>query len=224
MALRFALCSAAWLVLAAPLTTGQTADSEEGCSCLWRGSFAEVAGDTDLVVLGQVTQVRGNAVDLSLEQTLLGETYREDIRVWMQARDYCRPSAETFPPGSRWVMAIERIERVPEGGFDPLTPNISYGRLHDYELSSCGGYFLRANGDTVTGNLTPGTTRWVYEPDINPVLIDLVQAYLQGEVPVSSLVEASEQDPAVRNLILDTRRFLRGQEDWVEDESEDGDS
>ena len=46
-------------------------------------------------------------------------------------------------------MALEKIDSVPDDGFNPLTPNISFGREQDYLLSSCGGYFLSANGNAV---------------------------------------------------------------------------
>lgn len=211
-------------LLSSSLSTAQ-ADGDnlpaipDNCGCLWQGSFSEVAGNTDLVALGEVTRVRGNAVDIALERTLLGNEWRQELRVWMKARDYCRPDADQFPPGSRWVMAINKIDAVPEGGFDPLTPNISYGRQHDYILSSCGGYFLKANGNTVQGNLIPDMPRWAHAPDMTPVLIDLVARYLSGAIPLDALVTASEEDPAARELMLDTRSFLRGQDRWLDDAS-----
>jgi len=49
----------------------------------------------------------------------------------------------------------------------------------------------------------------------------LVAGYLAGTVPESALIEASRAHPeAVDTLILDTRRFLRGQEDWIEEEDD----
>ena len=186
------------------------------CGCLWQGSFSEVAPNADLVVLGEVQTIKGNAVDLLLEQVLKGALWLDTLRVWMQARDYCRPPADAFPPGSRWVMALSQIREMPEDGFDPFTPNESFGRKDDYVLSSCGGYWLRVNGDTATGNLVPGTPRFYHQPEMSPVLIELIAGYLTGTVSQEAVIEASRERPeAVDALILDTRSFLRGQENWL---------
>lgn len=186
------------------------------CGCLWQGSFSEVAPNADLVVLGEVQTIKGNAVDLLPEQVLKGALWLDTLRVWMQARDYCRPPADAFPPGSRWVMALSQIREMPEDGFDPFTPNESFGRKDDYVLSSCGGYWLRVNGDTATGNLVPGTPRFYHQPDMSPVLIELIAGYLTGTVSQEAVIEASRERPeAVDALILDTRSFLRGQENWL---------
>lgn len=193
--------------------------TEADCGCLWEGSFSEVASTISLVVLAEVQAIKGNAVDLVPEQVLQGELWLDTLRVWMQARDYCRPPADDFPVGSRWIMALSQIQEVPEGGFDPSTPNQSFGRPYDYILSSCGGYWLRVNGSTATGNLVPGMTRFYHQPDMSPVLIDLVTGYLMGTISIEALTEASRERPeAVDELILETRSFLRGQADWLPDE------
>ena len=38
------------------------------CTCLWQGSFTEIADTADLIVLGAVTQHRGNAADFAIEE------------------------------------------------------------------------------------------------------------------------------------------------------------
>ena len=192
------------------------------CGCLWEGSFSEVAPQADLVLLGEVHAIKGNAVDLVPETILKGAFWLDTLRVWMKTRDYCRPSAEHFPVGSRWIMALSEIRERPEDSFNPSTPNQSFGRLLDYQLSSCGGYWLRGNGNTVTGNLVADMPRFYHQPDMSPVLVDLVAGYLAGTVPESTLIKASRVHPeAVDTLILDTRSFLRGQEDWIEGQGED---
>ena len=210
------------VILAKP-AVGQPDAMGADCGCLWEGSFSEVAPSTDLVVLGEVQSVKGNAVDLVPEQLLKGEFWLDTLRVWMQTRDYCRPPAGDFPAGSRWIMALSEITEVPEGGFNPSTPNQSYGRPYDFVLSSCGGYWLRVNGGTAVGNLVPGMPRFYHQPDMSPVLTDLIAGYLGGSVSEAALVEASRERPeAVDELILDTRSFLRGQADWLpEEDAED---
>ena len=80
------------------------------CGCLWEGSFSEVAPQADLVLLGQVKAIKGNAVDLMPETILKGAFWLDTLRVWMKTQDYCRPPAEYFPLGSRWVMALSQIQ------------------------------------------------------------------------------------------------------------------
>lgn len=186
------------------LSAATTAD----CECLWRGGFADVQAEADLVVSAEVVAGKGNSIDLNVERRLRGQEPRQTVRVWLKMADYCRPEPETFPPGSRWVMALERIDKQVPGGFNPHTPNLSYGRVGDYALSSCGGFWLSLAGNRVSGNLVDAP-RWDHAPPMNPVLLDLVVAYVQGELGREALREASREDPALRELILDTRAFLR---------------
>ena len=198
---------------------GQPDATGADCGCLWEGSFSEVASTTDLVVLAEVQTIKGNAIDLVPEQVLQGDFWLDTLRVWMQTRDYCRPPADDFPVGSRWVMALTQIQEVPEGGFNPSTPNQSFGRPYDFTLSSCGGYWLRVNGSAAIGNLVPGMPRFYHQPEMSPVLVDLVAGHLKGTVSTEALIEASRERPAaVDELILDTRSFLRGQADWLLEE------
>ena len=193
-------------------------ESVDRCQCLWQGSFAEVAPRSDLVIQGQVIRLRGNAADMAIERTLLGPDYHEQVRVWLQAKDYCRPAPAQFPEGSRWILALQRITHVPPDGFDPSTPNISFGRVDDFALSSCGGFYLAMRGDTVTGNLIPGAPRWNHSPKMSPMLSGWIAQYLAGTATVADLLRASEVDPALQQLKLDTRSFLRGQDGWLGEE------
>lgn len=181
------------------------------CECLWQGSFADVQHSTDLVVAGEIIASKGNSVDLKISSMLRGKEPSPDIRIWMQAADYCRPEVSLFPVQSRWVMALHRIEDDVAGGFNPHTPNVSYGRIGDYRLSNCGGYWLKWEGDAVTGNLVDAP-RWNHEPKMTPVLLEVVSAYVAGEIDSDALLQASQEDPQLRELMLDTRAFLRDDE------------
>ncbi|WOJ96891.1 delta-aminolevulinic acid dehydratase [Congregibacter brevis] len=181
------------------------------CACLWEGSFSEVQQSADLVIAARVLNIKGNAVDVEVEETLRGRAYLENLRVWMETRDYCRPPAEDFPVDSRWVFALKRITELPSDGFDPSTPNQSFGRVDDYYLSSCGGYWLNYSGEAVTGNLV-NAPRWARDPDMTPVLMDLLRAFLRNEADGEALLKASREDPALTDLMLDTKAFLRGDE------------
>lgn len=195
----YVLCTLPWLCSA-------TARAE--CDCLWRGSFSEVQAETSLVVSGTVIAGKGNSIDLSVDRQLRGDAHFATIRIWLKTADYCRPEPALFPIGSQWVMALHRIDREVAGGFDPGTPNISYGRIGDYSLSSCGGYWLSQSGDWISGNLVQAT-RWVRDPEMTPVKLNLVADFVNGKVSAATLQRASRADPAARELMLDTRAFLR---------------
>ena len=201
--MRSLLCLLAHLV--APATRAE-------CDCLWQGSFSEVQAGASLVLSGTVVDGRGNSIDLSVDRLLRGKVHRDRVRIWLKTADYCRPEPELFPVGSQWVMALQRIDEDIPGGFNPHTPNVSYGRIGDYSLSSCGGYWLGQSGDWVTGNLVQAP-RWEREPKMTPVLLDLVADYVNGVVDADALLQASREDPALRELMLDTRAFLRGDEE-----------
>lgn len=178
------------------------------CECLWGGPFTAVQGSSDLVISGEVIRGKGNSVDISVEEVLRGTEYSPDIRIWLKTGELCRPDRETFPSGSRWVMALHRIEEDVPDGFDPGTPNVSYGRIGDYALSSCGGYYLSLTENFVSGNLADGT-RWDMTPKMTPVIIDLVTNFVRGEVDADAVLSASRQDPAVREMMLNTKNFIR---------------
>ncbi|MCB1688921.1 MAG: delta-aminolevulinic acid dehydratase [Halioglobus sp.] len=191
------------LYLAAPPASAE-------CQCLWRGSFTDVQADTDLVVSGSVIASVGNSIDLAVSRVLRDPEPPETLRIWLQTADYCRPDVALFPIGTTWVMALEKITEDAPGGFNPSTPNISYGRPGDYILSSCGGYWLALSGDYVTGSLV-NTPRWERDPPMTPVLLELVVDFVQGRLGRDALLEASKEDPALRQLQRDTRSFLRNE-------------
>jgi hypothetical protein len=180
------------------------------CECVWGGPFTAVQAETDLVLAVTVVAGKGNSIDLKVDQLIRGQEFQEQIRVWLRTGELCRPDPQQFPLDSQWVMALHRIDTASPGSFNPSTPNISFGRVGDYSLSSCGGYWLSRHENLVTGNLASGP-RWEQNPKMSPVLLDLVIAFVQGELDAESLQEASTVDPALQQLRLDTRSFLRQQ-------------
>lgn len=192
------------LLLAAPVPAGGD------CLCIWGGSFSEVQDQADLVVAATVTGGKGNSVDIAVDQLLRGEEHRTQVRVWMNPGNLCRPEPETFPPGSQWVMALHRIEQAQPADFNPHTPNLSAGRSGDYRLSSCGGYWLDRQDNLVTGNLIDAT-RWDRNPPMSPVLLELVAAFVQGQIDQATLRRAAGIDPALQQLEIETRMLLRKQ-------------
>lgn len=183
--------------------------SAQECECLWRGAFAKSQADADLVVAGTVLESKGNSLDLAVTQVLRGQEFQEEIRIWGDYPGTCRAEVSDFPPESGWIMALQRIDSVPAGGFNPGTPNVSYGRAGDYALSRCGANWLAWHGQLVSGNLVDGG-RWQYEdPDMTPVLLELLMDYLQGDISQPALREAAAPQEEVKQLMRDTRSFLR---------------
>ena len=181
------------------------------CECLWQGSFTDVQTETDLVVSGRVVAIKGNSMDIEIERTLRGTEYNNPIRIWLDTGDLCRAEVGGFPQDSRWVMALDKITEIAPGGFNPRTPSVSYGRVGDYSLSRCGGYWLSQTENLVSGNLTSGP-RWVMDPKMSPVLLDLVAAHVAGELDKDTLVEAGRVDPALQELMINPRLFIRSQQ------------
>lgn len=205
-------------LLAGPASYAQP---PEACSCLWQGSFSRITDHADLIVSGVVISNKGNSLDFSISQTLIdrktnGEEFQPEIRIWGANGKECRPPITHFPIDSTWVMALKKITTDIPGGFNPNTPNISYGRINDYYLSSCGAYWLHVHEDSsssyVTGNLT-NKNRWQWQDEaMNPVLIDLIEAYIHGTIPENVLVKAAKPTSHVKELMQKTKQFLNDQQ------------
>jgi hypothetical protein len=170
------------------------------CDCLWQGSFNHAAPRADLITSGTIIASKGNAIDLRVDTIIAGKEFREVIRVWGDNGKLCRPSIENFSVDSQWLLAVSRITETPADGFDPNTPNISFGREQDYFLSNCGAYWLSLNNGYVSGNLINGQ-RWQWQDKkMNPVLLELVDAYLRGVLPDQALIEAAKPQTASKKL------------------------
>ena len=182
------------------------------CECLWHGSFNRAAPRADLVVSGTVIASKGNAIDLQIEKIIAGKEFREVVRIWGDNGKLCRPTTEDFSVDSKWLMAAYLITEVPDNGFNPNTPNISFGREQDYYLSNCGAYWLSLHDGYVSGNLVNGQ-RWQWQDKkMNPVLLELVAAYLRGVLPEQALVEAAKPQTASKKLMDETKQFIETQQ------------
>lgn len=198
---------------AALLICGLLPTPAQACECLWEGSFTEVAADADLVVLGSPDNPKGNALDISVDVTLTGPDWIDVPRVWLKTGQYCRPEVSEFNAGERYIFALKKIIEIPNDGFNPSTPNVSFGRIGDYELSSCGGYWLTVKGLRASGNLVPGMPRYAHNPKMTPVHVGHVIAFLKGATSLESLAEAARLDPKLEALKRESRSFIRGFDD-----------
>ena len=178
------------------------------CECLWQGSFADITERVDYISHGRIVQIKGNSMDIEVLDEFKGTSYREQVRIWLKTGDLCRAEIAEFEVGEEWILALGKIDAVPEGGFNPMTPNISYGRKGDYSLPGCGGYFLPVSNDWVSGPIIDAT-KWDFEPKLTPVLSRIIKGFVTGDIDRETLKEATQVDPALRELMINTRLHIK---------------
>jgi hypothetical protein len=110
------------------------------CSCEWKGAFLKVANDAPLIVHARVLRHHAGpvpAMDVLVIETLKGGLLDSGMRIQMDNGALCRPSIDRFPPGSEWILAVNGPGAKPGDGL---------------AISACGEYWLRVEGDEVTGS------------------------------------------------------------------------
>lgn len=189
----------------------------QACQCVWKGPFAKVQADSDVVLLGKVSSYRGNAFDLKVEEVMRGDEWRDTVRVWTDTGSLCRPSVGSFDIGAEYVLALDKIREVPDDGFNPFTPNFSYGRVGDFSISNCGVYWLKREHSFVSGNLASGSRWQMQDNSKSPVLLSLLRSFLKGESEFEALEEAEKPQQALRELKQMTRTARAGSEVPLQD-------
>ena len=121
----------------------------EACRCDVNGaSFEHLAKNGTLVVQGIVdTQATPKgSIRVKVSRVLRGSLAQPDepIRVWGDDGKMCRPYASRFPHGSEWFFVLDNRSF---GGF-PQQPG-----PRDYSISICGAYWVRVDGDRVSGRI-----------------------------------------------------------------------
>lgn len=162
------------------------------CECDWNGPFSWLVDDADALLLGEVVGHSGNSMDVEVMRVMKGKELRQTVRIWGERGDLCRADVDDFAAGGQWLFALRAIDELPPGGFNPETPNVSYGRVGDYALSRCGAYWLRHEDGKLSGNIT-SVFRWDYAPAMNPVPVDLIQAFVDGEADYADIIGESEE-------------------------------
>lgn len=162
------------------------------CECRWNGPFSWVAQDSATVMLGRVVASQGNSFDIEVLEQLKGRDVLRTVRIWGDRGDQCRPPVDYFPVGSEWLFALDKINELPAGGFNPSTPNISFGRVGDYALSKCGAYWLAHDDGLLAGNIT-SLFEWDYAPEMNPVPLGLMARFLSGEADYVDIIGVSDE-------------------------------
>ncbi len=183
------------------------------CNCTWQGPFSWLTDEADVVALVRIGSKRGNSVDVVIDDLVKGKEFESVVRIWGDYQHYCRANTAEFPEGSRWLFALSRINNIPEGGFNPNTPNKSYGRLGDYSLSRCGAYWLKEKNGSLTGNIT-SVFEWDYAPDMEAVPYDVVKAFVQGKATYKDIIEHSEEVTSKEAMLRRSKKALDFPRAW----------
>ncbi len=187
------------------------ANSSYACRCLWQGNFTDLELKDKTIVLGRVASHSGNSMDIAIDEVMQGPVYQDQLRVWGAIGNLCRADVEEFEADSEWLLVLEPITEIPEWGFNPSTPNYSYGRVGDYTLSRCGVYWLKHHNGYLSGNVDD-PRRWLYlDKKKSPVSLKLIKAFIEGRTDSKVLAEAAKPRDGKQELLTDTRVFLRQQ-------------
>jgi hypothetical protein len=113
----------------------------ESCSCVWKGPFLTAAQDAPLVVIGKIIRHhpgKSPAMDVQVLETLKGGILDSGMVLQMGDGMYCRPTIDVFPPGTKWILAINGQGAKPGKGL---------------AISHCGEYWLSVENDYVVGSI-----------------------------------------------------------------------
>ena len=183
------------------------------CECAWQGPFSWLVDEADVVALVSMEGGKGNSRDVRVDDLLKGQEFEPKIRLWGKYKNQCRANLNQFPVGSRWLVALTRIKEIPDGGFNPSTPNVSFGRLGDYPLSSCGGYWLKEKNGQLTGNIT-SVFEWDYDPGMDPVPYDVMADFVAGKASYKDIIEHSGEVTSPEAMMRRSKRAIGRPRDW----------
>jgi hypothetical protein len=116
----------------------------DACSCAWNGPFLTVSRDAPLVVIGKIIRHhpgKAPSMDVLVLETLKGGILDSGMVVQMGDGMHCRPTLDVFPPGSKWILALNG-------------PGSKPGK--DLAISHCGEFWLRVDNDEVIGSIDGG--------------------------------------------------------------------
>ncbi|MGK0442806.1 MAG: hypothetical protein ACJA0N_002625 [Pseudohongiellaceae bacterium] len=178
------------------------------CECIWQGSFNKAHKKADLIVSGKILEHKGNAADFEISKVHKGKAFLDVIRLWGDTGNLCRPNIYAFPENTEWILALNKIADIPSDGFNPNTPSFSFGRIDDYAPSSCGAYWLKLEHGFVTGNLIQGPRGTWQDKKMNPVRIEVIEAYINEKIDDKKLIEAANPQQDLKKLMKSTLQLL----------------
>jgi hypothetical protein len=111
------------------------------CSCVWKGPFLTAAQDASLVVIGKILRHhpgKSPTMDVLVLETIKGGILDSGLVIQMGDGMYCRPTIDVFPPGTKWILAINGMGAKPGNG---------------WAISHCGEYWLKVEDNHVAGSI-----------------------------------------------------------------------
>ena len=115
--------------------------SANACSCVWKGPFLTASQDAPLVVIGRIIRHHPGVsptMDVLVLETLKGGVLDSGMVLQMGDGMHCRPTIDVFPPGTKWILAINGQGAKPGNGL---------------AISHCGEYWLKTEDDYVIGSI-----------------------------------------------------------------------
>jgi len=118
-----------------------TPSSANACSCIWKGPFLTASKDAPLVVIGRIIRHHPGkypTMDVHVLETLKGGILDSGMVLQMGDGMHCRPELSVFPPGTKWILAINGQGAKPGNGL---------------AISHCGEYWLKVEDDYIIGSI-----------------------------------------------------------------------
>jgi len=115
--------------------------SAGACSCAWHGPFLAAAKDAPLIIQGKITRHDTGyspVMAVHVSEVLKGALLDSGMLIQMGDGMLCRPTLESFPLGSEWILALNGSGSKPGEG---------------WALSHCGEYWLRVENGEVIGSI-----------------------------------------------------------------------
>ncbi len=185
-------------------------DPHNNCGCQWQGPFSWIVDSSDTIAIVEVISHNGNSMDVTIEQLIKGGHTEPTVRIWGDTGYECRPPVSLFPNQSKWLLALQRIDKLPENGFDPFHPERSFGRQGDYQLPACGAYWLAVDGDKVSGNIT-SMLEWEWQPKMDPVPISVIIDFINGKAGYADIIGYSNEITSIEEMIRQSKQWLKNQ-------------
>ena len=67
---------------------------------------------------------------------------------------------------------------------------------------------MPVSNDWVSGPIIDAT-KWDFEPKLTPVLSRIIKGFVSGDIDRETLKEATQVDPALRELMINTRLHIK---------------
>lgn len=204
-------------LLIASLSTSTSADSfadmdtANSCGCQWQGPFSWLVDEVDTIAHVTIVNHNDNAMDARIISLYKGQSFDQEIRIWGDRGYQCRPPVSYFETDTQWLLAINKINTIPESSFDPFNPDQSFGRKGDYQLSACGAYWLKIEDNKASGNIT-SILDWDYNPPMDPVPVKIIADFINGDASFADIIGHSNEITSIEVMMRKSKQWLKNQQ------------